>query len=107
VALEAMAVGLVPLVMDYGGLGELVTPGSGFLMPMGTRGQIIERLRSLLTHLCEHPAEIDAKSPAALRRAHEQFTWPAKARRIVEVYEWLLGRRRDRPHFPMPTPDLQ
>jgi len=106
VALEAMAVGLVPLVVDYGGLGELVTPKTGFLLPMGTRPQIVERLRALLTHLCEHPEEIDAKSDAALRRAHEQFTWPAKARQIVQVYEWILGRRADRPVFPMPTPDL-
>ena len=92
VALEAMAVGLVPLVVDYGGLGELVTPKTGFLLPMGTRPQIVDRLRALLTHLCEHPNEIDAKSDAALRRAHEQFTWPAKARQIVQVYDWILGR---------------
>jgi glycosyltransferase involved in cell wall biosynthesis len=105
VALEAMAVGLVPAVMDYGGLGELVTPATGFLLPMGTRPQIVERLRALLARLCEHPAEIDAKSAAALRRAHEQFVWPAKARQIVRVYEWLLGRA-EKPTFPIPTPDL-
>lgn len=106
VALEAMAVGLVPLVINYGGLGELVTEKTGYLVPMGTRPQIVERLRSLLTRLCENPGEIDAKSPAALRRAHEQFTWPAKARQIVQVYDWVLGRRPDRPEFSMPTPDL-
>jgi glycosyltransferase involved in cell wall biosynthesis len=105
VALEAMAVGLVPVVMNYGGLGELVTPNTGFLLPMGSRDQLIDRLRRLLSHLCEHPHEIDAKAPAALRRAHEQFTWPAKAGQIVQVYDWLLGRRRDKPHFPLPTPD--
>ena len=106
VALEAMAVGLVPAVVDYGGLGELVTPKTGFLLPLGTRPQIVERLRSLLTHLCEHPEEIDAKSPAAMRRAREQFVWPAKARQIVQVYDWVLGRRGEKPHFPIPTPDL-
>ena len=106
VALEAMAVGLVPVVVDYGGLGELVTDKTGYLLPVGTRQQIVERLRSLLSHLCEHPGEIDVKSPAALRRAHEQFTWPAKARQVVQVYDWVLGRRPDRPVFPMPTPDL-
>jgi glycosyltransferase involved in cell wall biosynthesis len=105
VALEAMAVGLVPVVINYGGLGELVTPNTGFLLPMGTRPQIVERLRSTLSHLCEHPHEIDAKSPAALRRAHEQFVWPAKAKQIVQVYDWVLGRS-DKPHFPLPTPDL-
>jgi glycosyltransferase involved in cell wall biosynthesis len=107
VALEAMAVGLVPVVIDYGGLGELVTERTGFLLPMGSRQQIIDRLRSLLTHLCEHPQEIDAKSPLALRRAHEQFTWPAKARQVVQVYDWVLGRRAGRPVYPMPTPDLE
>ena len=106
VALEAMAVGLPPVVVNYGGLGELVTPGTGFLIPLGSRAQIIERLRALLTHLCEHPGEIDAKSPAALRRAHEQFVWPAKARQITQVYDWVLGRRAGKPHFPLPTPDL-
>ena len=107
VALEAMAVGLVPAVMDYGGLGELVTPKTGFLLPMGTRPQIVERLRSLLAYLCDHPGEIDSRSGAALRRAHEQFVWPAKARQIVQVYDWVLGRRPDKPQFPIPTPDLE
>ena len=106
VALEAMAVGLVPAVIEYGGLGELVTPDTGFLLPLGTRPQIVERLRSLLTHLCDHPEAIDAKSPAALRRAREQFTWPAKARQIVQVYDWVLGRQPDKPHFPIPMPDV-
>ena len=36
-----------------------MTEKTGFLLPMGTRQQIIERLRSLLTYLCEHPQEID------------------------------------------------
>jgi len=106
VALEAMAVGLVPVVMNYGGLGELVTPKTGFLLPMGTRPQIIDRLGALLAQLSENPHEIDAKSPAALRRAHEQFVWPAKARQIVQVYDWVLGRRAKKPQFPLPTPDL-
>jgi hypothetical protein len=42
-----MAVGLVPAVIDYGGLGELVTDKTGFLIPMGTRQQIVERFRAL------------------------------------------------------------
>ncbi|HEV2292217.1 MAG TPA: glycosyltransferase family 4 protein [Tepidisphaeraceae bacterium] len=105
VALEAMAVGVVPVVTDYGGLGELVTEQTGFLIPIGTREQIIGRLRDTLTTLAENPALIDARSEPAWRRAHEQFTWDAKARQVLRIYEWLLDKHLPKPQFPMPTPD--
>ena len=104
-ALEAMAVGVVPIVPRYGGLGELVSDRTGFLIEMGTRAEIIERLRDVLTALADDPRPIDAKSGPALRRAHEQFTWRAKARQTKQVYDWLLSRG-PRPVFAMPTPDL-
>jgi glycosyltransferase involved in cell wall biosynthesis len=106
VALEAMAVGVVPVVPNYGGLGELVTEQTGFLIPIGTRDEIIGRLRDTLTELAGNPALIDARSDAAWRRAHEQFTWDAKARQVLRVYEWLMDKNLPRPQFPMPTPDL-
>ena len=106
VALEAMAAGVVPVVADYGGLGELVSPQSGFLLAMGSRSEIIGRLRATLTDLAKDPQLIDGKSRHALRRAHEQFTWSAKARQTLEVYDWVIGRRVHRPIFAMPTPDL-
>ena len=105
VALEAMAAGVVPVVPDYGGLGELVSDRTGFLIAMGTRAEIIGRMRETFVKLAEDPALIDAKSRAALRRAHEQFTWSAKAQQSLAVYDWVLGRT-SRPNFAMPTPDL-
>jgi glycosyltransferase involved in cell wall biosynthesis len=106
VALEAMAVGVVPVVTDYGGLGELVTDQTGFLIPIGTREEIIGRLRDTLARLADDPAAIDAKSDAAWRRAHKQFTWDAKAQQVLQIYEHLLDKDLPRPQFPMPTPDL-
>ncbi len=107
VALEAMAVGVVPVVPDYGGLGELVTEQTGFLIPMGTRDEMIGRLRETLSDLAANPSMIDAKSELAWRRAHEQFTWDAKAAQVLRIYDWVLHKHLPRPHFPMPTPDLQ
>lgn len=104
--LEAMAVGLVPIVMDYAGPAELVTETTGFLLPMGTRQQIIERLNALLRQLADNPAMIDARSGPALRRAHELFTWDLKAQRVLDVYDWVTARRPDKPDFAMPWPDL-
>jgi starch synthase len=104
VALEAMAVGVVPVVMNYGGLGELVTPKTGFLLNMDTREGIINQLRTLLQKVVENPSLIDERTGPALERAHEKFTWEAKARQVLEVYDWVLGRRT-KPEFPMPIPD--
>ncbi|MGB7161388.1 MAG: glycosyltransferase family 4 protein [Tepidisphaeraceae bacterium] len=106
VALEAMAAGVVPVVTDYGGLGELVTDRTGFLIPIGTRDQIISRLRQILTELAANPAAIDAKSEPAWRRAHEQFTWDAKAAQVLRIYDWIMNKDSPKPAFPMPTPDL-
>ncbi len=106
VALEAMAVGCVPIVLDYGGPAELVTPRTGFLVPMGNREAIINSFRSVLAELAEHPEQIESRSANALRRAREQFTWEEKARRTMEIYRWVLDPSRERPKFEMPEPDL-
>jgi glycosyltransferase involved in cell wall biosynthesis len=106
VALEAMAVGVVPVVPNYGGLGELVTQKTGFLVEMGSRAQIIDRLRGILSAMVADPNAIDSKSEAAWDRAHRQFTWSVKAKQTRAVYDWLLGRSAARPQFPMPTPDM-
>jgi len=106
VALEAMAVGVVPVVPNYGGLGELVSDRTGFLIDMGSRAQIIGRLRDTLTRLAERPDLIDEKSGLAHRRAHEQFSWSAKAKQTLAVYDWVTGQSKTRPQFPMPTDDV-
>lgn len=102
VVLEAMALGVVPVVADYGGPGELVGPGMGFRIPMGTRDEIISRLRKTLEEIAADPAPLRIMGQAAQAHALGQFTWSAKARQVAEVYDWVLGRRADRP---LPFPD--
>jgi glycosyltransferase involved in cell wall biosynthesis len=104
VVLEAMAVGLVPIVLNYGGPAELVTDSTGWRIRMSGRDAIITQLRSLLCHLAANPDQIDIMAAAAKRRARCQFTWQAKARQVMEVYRWVLGER-DKPDFGMPLPD--
>jgi glycosyltransferase involved in cell wall biosynthesis len=107
VALEAMAVGAVPIVLDYGGPAELVTEKTGYRVPMGDREQIVERFRAILAELAQNPQEIENRSQAALRRARELFTWEEKARRTLKIYQWVLNPAGERPSFPMPEPDPQ
>jgi glycosyltransferase involved in cell wall biosynthesis len=104
VALEAMALGIVPIVVEYGGLAELVTPQSGYLIPIGTRESIVQRLRTTLQQIVEQPSQLTALSEQAKLRVNKYFTWDAKARQTAQVYDWVLGKR-DKPDFGMPFPD--
>jgi glycosyltransferase involved in cell wall biosynthesis len=97
VVLEAMALGVVPVVCDYAGPAELVTPDTGFALPMGSRADIITRLRARLTALCADPSALPAMSAAAQSRIRADFTWAQKAAQISQVYDWVLGRKTMRP----------
>ncbi len=105
VILEGMAAGIVPVVVDYGGPGELVSPGSGFLLELGDRDAVVRSLRATLEAVSADPGQLAAMSRRAVDRAFGLFSWPAKARQTAEVYRWVLGQRPDRPHTSIPLPD--
>ncbi|MCX5662982.1 MAG: glycosyltransferase family 4 protein [Planctomycetota bacterium] len=99
VVLEAMALGLVPVIVNYGGPGELVTPQTGYALPLGTRQQIIASFRETLGHLARDPSGIRAMGERGRRDVFDRFTWDAKARQVLDVYDWVLGKRADKPTF--------
>ena len=102
---KAMAVGVVPLVVNYAGPSELVTQKTGFLVDIGAPEKIVRQFRAVLNDLVEHPQKIDQRSAAALARAHRHFTWDAKAARIREIYDWALSGSTVRPPQRIPVPD--
>ncbi len=104
VVLEAMALGVVPVVVDYAGPGEHVTGSTGFRIPLGSRGEIVERLRRVLGDVAARPAQLAPLAGAARERVRSLYTWDAKARQLLEVYRWVLGEA-PKPDFGMPLPD--
>lgn len=90
VVLEAMALGVVPLVVDYAGPGELVDPQTGIAIPIGPRQEIVRALRDRLTSLADDPSGLPALARAARARAHRDFTWSAKARAVLRLYDWAV-----------------
>jgi len=99
VVLEAMALGLVPVVVDYAGPGELVTDGIGFKVPIGRREEIVASLRAAVGAICDRPEQIAAMSQRARKYARTLFTWDAKAGQVLQIYDWVLGRRSEKPAF--------
>jgi glycosyltransferase involved in cell wall biosynthesis len=104
VVLEAMALGVAPLICDYAGPAEHVTPQTGFKVPIGSRASVVESFRKLLAELAADPERARAVGQRARRRVFRHYTWDVKARQVLEVYQWALGQR-GRPDFGMPLPD--
>jgi len=102
VVLEAMAMGVVPIVVKYGGPGELATPATGFFVEPGPRDRIIRQFGSVLRAIASDPEQIKEKGAQAQRLVHERFTWQAKARQVQAVYRWVLRQQAERPNFGMP-----
>jgi glycosyltransferase involved in cell wall biosynthesis len=106
VVLEAMALGVVPLVVDYAGPGELVDAEVGFKIPLSDRNSIIADLRQALERIVQNRADLPNLAEACRRRVESHYTWPAKARQVMEVYDWVLGRRATPPKFDLPGESL-
>ena len=100
VVLEAMALGLMPIVVDYGGPAELVTPETGIKLNLGPKKVIEQQLRKRIESLSL--IEINEKGRSAQNRVEQLFTWQAKANMVVQVYNWVTGNTINKPDFGIP-----
>lgn len=102
VVLEAMAAGVVPVVVNYGGPAELVTESTGSLIELSSRERMVLDLRICLDRAIADPSSVGRKSLLARQRVRDYFTWEAKADQVAEVYRWVLGERRSKPGWGAP-----
>lgn len=101
VVLEAMALGVVPLVVDYAGPGELVDHGrTGLKVPLGDREAIVAALRTELEATAADPGRLAPLAAAARAKVMRDLTWSAKARQIASVYDAVLAGAE----LPVPLP---
>lgn len=97
VVLEAMALGVVPVIVDYAGPGELVDDSTGFKVPVGPRPELVAALRDVLTRIPNDPARLQTMAQTARDRIARDFTWSAKAAQVRQVYDAVLAG-----HVPLP-----
>jgi len=89
--LEGMALGLAPLILDYGGPSELVDDDTGYKVALGSRDQIVAGFRTALQALADAPQEVAEKGARARAHVLAHFTWPAKAKQIAAIYEQVVN----------------
>jgi len=91
VVLEAMALGVVPVVCNYAGPSELVDDHTGYRVAMGDRAEVVANFRETLRGILDDPQQLAAKSEAALAQVAAYYTWRRKAAQIVQIYDWALS----------------
>ncbi len=107
VVLEAMASGAAPLVVGYGGPGELVRDGLGWTVPLGPREAIVAALRARLGELARDLGGVAATGARARAAALAHHAWDARARQVRAVYDWVLaGSPGPAPRPLDPPPDM-
>jgi glycosyltransferase involved in cell wall biosynthesis len=92
VVIEAMACGLPCIVANNGGIGEYVNEETGFKIEPISREYLTQELTTKIKMLVEDDKLRQSMSAKAIERAKE-FEWENKARKIVEIYEKMLGEK--------------
>jgi glycosyltransferase involved in cell wall biosynthesis len=90
-ALEAMATGLPPVVVDYGGPGEIVDDAVGWKIAIGDRAALLAGLQRVLTEAVAQPGLVDRKGAAAVAQVWPRFAWDKKAQQMLAVYREVLA----------------
>jgi glycosyltransferase involved in cell wall biosynthesis len=90
VVLEAMACGVPAIVADYGGPAELVTANTGLKIRFNSEQSLEDGLREVLQSLADEPATLDRLGDQAWTYVREEYSWQAKAKKILNIYRTVL-----------------
>jgi glycosyltransferase involved in cell wall biosynthesis len=99
VVFEALAMGAVPVVVDFGGPGDIVHSGVGFKVPLTNEDDVVVQIEKILTDLARNPALVERLRQEGMRYARECLSWEGKAQIVTQILSWAVRQG--------PKPDLQ
>jgi glycosyltransferase involved in cell wall biosynthesis len=94
VVIEAMALGVSPVVADYAGPAELVDDRTGIRVAFDDEQSLVENFRETIGELIAFPRKLDVLGAAGVETVREKYTWQAKAMQIGAVYDAVLSGQR-------------
>jgi len=98
VVFEALAMGVVPVVADFGGPGDIINPNIGFKLPLTNENDVVLQIEKVLEKLANDRELLERLRQRGMRHAREFLSWDSKAQLVTEILCWAAGRR--------PKPDL-
>lgn len=90
VVVESMALGVPPIVADYGGPSDLVDENIGIRVAFQDKKSLIQGMRQAIGDVIRTPRILEELGAAGLIKVQEKLTWQAKASQIVAVYQGVL-----------------
>jgi glycosyltransferase involved in cell wall biosynthesis len=99
VVFEALAMGAVPIVIDYGGPGDIVNEQVGYKVPLTSESEIVNEIGRILEELQANPRLRAELREHGMRYARESLSWEGKARSMTTILAWAagLGQKPDLP----------
>ncbi len=101
VVFEALASGAVPVVVDFGGPGDIVNQEVGCKAALTNEDDIVVQMEEILTGLAKDRDRLKRLRRQGMAYARERLTWAAKASDVTQVLQWAV-RRGPKPDMPPP-----
>jgi glycosyltransferase involved in cell wall biosynthesis len=101
VVFEALAVGAVPVVVDFGGPGDIIHPGVGYKVALTNESDVVLGIEKILANLASNRDLVNRLRQQGMSYARDCLTWDAKAQSTTEVLNWAV-RRGLKPNLPPP-----
>ena len=98
VVFEALALGVVPLVADFGGPGDTVCPEVGYKVSLTNESDVVSQMEKILAEFVNRRDLLDRLRQQGMSYARESLTWDAKAQIVTRIMDWVIARG--------PKPDL-
>jgi glycosyltransferase involved in cell wall biosynthesis len=92
VVFEALSLGAVPVVADFGGPGDIVNANVGYKIPLTNEADMILKLESILKRLAEDRTHLETLRHQGMAYAREHLTWEGKALLVTDILLWVTGR---------------
>ena len=90
VVVEAMALGIAPIVADYGGPSEHVDDNTGIRVGFTDKKSLVDGFRQAIATVIRSPELLDRFGSAARDKVQATLTWEAKADQVVRVYDTVM-----------------
>jgi glycosyltransferase involved in cell wall biosynthesis len=98
VVFEALASGTVPVILDWGGPGDVVHPEVGYKVAATNEDDVVSQMAKILSELESNRDLLHRLRQQGLTYARECLTWDAKAQSTTRILNWAVRRG--------PKPDL-